>query len=69
MSISVVDLEKYDFFQKWGWPPPAGGGGVENDSLCISTQQYGHDKNESKSISRTVFRLQGGTDRHTCKNS
>ena len=64
-SISVVDLEKYDFCQKWVWPTPAGGGGVENYSLCTSTQQYGHDKKESKSISLTVFKLHGGTDRPT----
>ena len=64
-SILVVDLEKYDFFQNLAWPSLAGGGWVEKDSLCTSTQQYGHDKKESKSISLTGFKLQGGTDTPT----
>ena len=55
------------FYKKWAWPTPAGwdGGGFENDILCTSTQQYGHDKKESKTISLLVFKLQGGTERQT----
>ena len=42
--ISVVDLDKYDFFSKWAWPPSACEGGVEIISLCTSTLQYVHDQ-------------------------
>ena len=48
-------------------PSHGGGGGVENYSLCTSTQQYVYDQKVSKSICLTVFKLQGGTDRQNDK--
>ena len=65
-SISVVDLEKYDFCQKWACPPPREGVGSKMIAYVPVLNNYGHDKKESKSISTTVSRYRvGQTDQAT----